>query len=223
MAAQDLDEPFDLCDRDGRSLGRVKARRDVHRDGDWHRALHLWVIVPGASGPRVVLQRRSLAKDTHPGRVDVSVAGHLRAGESVDEALRESDEEIGLAVSPSEVVRLGERRVERVVRAGVDREVQTVLAVSTARAFATLRPHPDEVAALYAVDIAEAHAWLRGAAPSVLAERLDAAGLTHGDRLVEGDLIPGDEAYRAACVERLVAHLRGERFAPLTLDQRDSS
>jgi 8-oxo-dGTP pyrophosphatase MutT (NUDIX family) len=51
----------------------------------------------------VLFQRRSAAKDTWPGAIDVAVTGHYRAGESLAEALREAEEEIGL---PAAAVRV---------------------------------------------------------------------------------------------------------------------
>lgn len=218
MAAQDPDEPFDLCDRDGTLLGKVKSRRGVHRDGDWHRALHLWVILRGEGGPRVVLQQRSLAKDTHPGLVDVSVAGHLRAGETEREALREADEEIGLTVRMEDTVRLGHRRIERVVPGGVDREVQTVFATVSDREFATLRPHPEEVAMLYAVSLVDALALETGEREVIDADALDVDGRASTASLRAGDMVPGDGTYRRRCLERLAAHLRGETFPPMRLE-----
>ncbi len=217
MAAQDPDEPFDLCDRDGVLLGRVKNRREVHRDGDWHRSLHLWVVLRGEGGARVLLQRRSLAKDTHPGLVDVSVAGHLRAGETEREALREADEEVGLTVPLEATVLLGRRRIEKVVPAGVDREVQTVLATVSDAALEALRPHADEVAALYAPSLADALALHRGERQSLVAPGLDVARRQASDVLVEADFVPGDGAYRLRCLEALEAHLRGECFPPMRL------
>ncbi|MDO9022446.1 MAG: NUDIX domain-containing protein [Deltaproteobacteria bacterium] len=218
MSAQDLDEAFDLCDRAGVLSGRVKPRGAVHRDGDWHRALHLWVLLVRGRTRHVVLQRRSHAKDTHPGLVDVSVAGHLGAGESVDDALREAEEEIGLRVSPADTVLLGHRRVEKVVPAGIDREVQTVLATVTDRVFAQLRPHPEEVAALYAPTLADALSLARGEVPSIGAPCLDARRYPSFEQLRAADFIPGDEAYRRRCLESLDAHLRGEAFPLMVLD-----
>src|SRR3954469_2867720 len=98
--AQNPDELFDLYTSEGEPLGRTKARALVHRDGDWHRSVHVWVVLQSAAGPCVLFQRRSTAKDTWPGVLDVAVAGHLRAGETVDDALREAEEEIGLSLAP---------------------------------------------------------------------------------------------------------------------------
>eukprot|EP00465_Bigelowiella_longifila_P013795 CAMPEP_0185257032 /NCGR_PEP_ID=MMETSP1359-20130426/6099_1 /TAXON_ID=552665 /ORGANISM="Bigelowiella longifila, Strain CCMP242" /LENGTH=184 /DNA_ID=CAMNT_0027841911 /DNA_START=219 /DNA_END=772 /DNA_ORIENTATION=+ len=48
---------------------------------------------------RVLVQRRSMNKDTNPGKLDVSAAGHIEVGDdSLDTAMREMDEELGLQV-----------------------------------------------------------------------------------------------------------------------------
>lgn len=150
-AAQDPAERFDLVDEDGRPLGRTKARAEVHRDGDWHRSLHLWIVLRGTD--RVLLQRRSALKDTPPSRVDVSVAGHLRAGESLDDAFREAEEEVGLCVRREDCVRLESRRSVLRTPTVHDRELQEVFLAFTDAPFEALRPSADEVAGLLAVPL----------------------------------------------------------------------
>jgi hypothetical protein len=59
------------------ALGATKRRGDVHRDGDWHRSVHVWLV---DGDGRLLLQQRSVHKDTFPGRWDVSAAGHISAG-----------------------------------------------------------------------------------------------------------------------------------------------
>ena len=39
------EEEFDVLDAKGRPTGRAKARSAVHRDGDWHAAVHVWVLL----------------------------------------------------------------------------------------------------------------------------------------------------------------------------------
>jgi 8-oxo-dGTP pyrophosphatase MutT (NUDIX family) len=134
MPTDDPTELFDLCTPDGHALGRTKSRALVHRDGDWHRTLHVWVVLTATSPTSVLFQRRSLKKDSHAGKVDVSVAGHVRAGETVFDALREVEEEIGLVVRPTELMRLGLRRcVDARQPSHVDREVHAVFAGFTPR------------------------------------------------------------------------------------------
>ncbi|QEC50496.1 NUDIX domain-containing protein [Baekduia soli] len=114
------DELLDVVDEHGRRLG-TKRRGDVHRDGDWHLAFHLWVVGPGG----VLLQRRAQAKASWPGRLDASAAGHLTAGESVADGLREVEEELGVTYRMDELHALGMHRVDEVA----NRELQHVFAV----------------------------------------------------------------------------------------------
>ena len=104
-----------------------KRRGDVHRDGDWHAAMHLWVGGVDEQGAFVLFQRRSETKDTWPGFLDVAVGGHLRAGESFAETVREAEEEIGLDVGYDELVRIGRRFMGK--PGDGDREVQEIFAV----------------------------------------------------------------------------------------------
>lgn len=86
------DELFDVVDEHDHVIGRA-PRREVHAKGLHHRATH--VLVHDEAG-RVFLQRRSLTKDTFPGRWDSSCSGHLDAGEDYKTAARrELGEELG--------------------------------------------------------------------------------------------------------------------------------
>ena len=105
------DEPLDVLHADGRPTGRSKRRGRVHRDGDWHRAVHIWLY---NDRRELLLQKRSRQKDTHPGMWDVSCAGHLTAGDdSRTAAVRELHEELGLEAGPEELRFLWSRRASR--------------------------------------------------------------------------------------------------------------
>jgi isopentenyl-diphosphate delta-isomerase type 1 len=90
------DEIFDVVNERDEVVGR-RPRREVHRDGDRHRAVH--VLVFNARG-QLFLQKRSMSKDTFPGAWDSSASGHVDSGEDYDQcAVREAREEIGLALT----------------------------------------------------------------------------------------------------------------------------
>src|SRR5512133_143627 len=102
------EEMIDLLRDDGTPLGRAKAKSLVHRDGDLHRTAHLWIV---DSARRVLLQLRAATKVNHPSLWDVSVAGHVDAGETaVDAAIREAREEIGIALRAEELRHVATRR-----------------------------------------------------------------------------------------------------------------
>lgn len=157
-------ELFDLCDRNGRLLGSTKLRTLVHRDGDWHRSFHCWVVSPSASGPpQVVLQLRSPEKETWAGLWDVSVGGHYSAGEGVEGGLREIHEELGLTVALDELIYVGKRREEVVYPNGlIDREVQDIYALWREIRLESLHPDPAEVAAVALVPATDLGRLVRG-------------------------------------------------------------
>ena len=94
-------EYFDILDENGNKTGKIKLRSEVHRDGDWHRAVHIWIL--NRKG-EILLQRRCPTKDSNPNMLDVSCAGHLSAGdESLTAAIRELKEELALDVNAEEL------------------------------------------------------------------------------------------------------------------------
>jgi isopentenyl-diphosphate delta-isomerase type 1 len=87
-------ELFQLVDRNGTPIG-VASREACHGNPLLiHLVVHVHVF--DAQG-RLFLQKRSMRKDTNPGRWDTSVGGHVNAGEEVSAALlREAREELAI-------------------------------------------------------------------------------------------------------------------------------
>ncbi|MBQ1240914.1 MAG: NUDIX domain-containing protein [Lachnospiraceae bacterium] len=102
-------EMFDVIDEEGKSIGLIKERGVVHREGALHATSHIWIARPNAlSGYDVLLQKRSLDKDSHPGCYDISSAGHIVAGDGpLDSAIRELEEELGIMAKPEELLEFG--------------------------------------------------------------------------------------------------------------------
>jgi isopentenyldiphosphate isomerase len=210
-AAQDPDERFDVVDEDGRPTGRVKRRADVHRDGDWHRAVHVWVAGRGPDAQAFLLfQRRGLGKDTWPGRLDATVGGHLRAGEDVRQALREVEEEIGVVADPTVLLPLGRRRVVH-EHAGVsDRELQDVLLLVDDRPLTAYRPQRAEVAALVRFDLRDLPAFTAALDAAAVGEVLGPDGPpTTRVRFTGRDRVPDPDGYHGRVVSAVTAALCG--------------
>lgn len=102
-------ELFDICKKDGTPTGRIKERSMVHRNGDFHRTVHMWIIRKGEDGRlQVLLQKRSQNKDAYPGCYDISSAGHMHTGDSFEaSALRELYEELGIKAEKEDLRFIG--------------------------------------------------------------------------------------------------------------------
>lgn len=150
-AAQHPDEVFDVVDGHNRVIGRER-RSVIHARGLLHRAAHLlWTRDDG----RLCLQRRSFRKDSCPGLISTSCAGHLDAGEGYLSAMvRELREENGVAVSPDELARVD------AVPAHPDLGWEFV-EVFLLRGDRPFRIHAPEVDALLWRTPAEADTWAR--------------------------------------------------------------
>jgi 8-oxo-dGTP pyrophosphatase MutT (NUDIX family) len=122
-------ELLDVYAPDGTTHLGVKERAAVHRDGDWHLAFHLWVVCDAG----VLLQRRATTKAAWPGRLDATAAGHLVAGERIEDGLREAEEELGVRFAFGDLAALGVHRVDEHGPVQVNREHQHVFAVRDAR------------------------------------------------------------------------------------------
>jgi isopentenyldiphosphate isomerase len=213
--AQDPAEPFDVTTADGTPTGRVKPRAEVHRDGDWHRAVHVWVAGMDARGaPFLTVQRRSPAKDTWPNRFDATVGGHYRAGETLADTLREVEEEIGIVPDPRALRPLGVRVCANEAQPGiVDREIQDVFLLCDDRPLESFRPNPAELAALIRFPLETLVPFLAGEGSEIDGESLaPAASRAAPITARTEDFIPTVDRYflRIAIAAQHV--LRGERY-----------
>ena len=210
-----MDEKVDILDSHGEKTGEVAWKSEAHRLGLWHRCFHCWIFSPAipSGGPYLLVQRRAAGKDTWPNRLDVTAAGHLESGEqTLEGGLREVEEELGLSVTPDELVPLGTRRSELQIPAGLDREFQEVFLLVRTLSPKDLRLQEEEVAAiarlplddietLYGGGEISAQEWARGETSTVLVSL--------------ADFVPGEDEYllRVVCTAR--TYLVGEHTGAL--------
>lgn len=100
-----MDELIDILDSEGNLTGQTAMKSEAHRKGLFHKTVHVWFFT---SEGEILLQQRGKNKDTHPLLWDVSVAGHIGAGEEIEiAAVREVHEEIGLTISKEDLIKIG--------------------------------------------------------------------------------------------------------------------
>lgn len=95
------DELLDVFDENNKPINVQKMISEIHRDGLWHRASHIWIY---NSKGEILLQLRAEDKFVYPNMWDISAAGHVNANEEpIDSGLREMEEEIGLKVKKEDL------------------------------------------------------------------------------------------------------------------------
>jgi isopentenyldiphosphate isomerase len=208
-----VDEKVDVLDARGALTGRVAWKSEAHRLGLWHRCFHCWIAAPESpSGrPYLFVQRRAAAKDTWPNKLDVTVGGHLGAGESALDGLREVEEELGLTVAAEELIALGTRKTEKKIPAGLDREFQEVFLLVRSLYSRDLRLQEEEVAAVLRLRLDDVELLHKGM--EISAEEW--AGGTSPVSVCLGDFITDEDGYLLRAARAARAALAGERPDPL--------
>ncbi len=202
----DPHELLEVYDPDGHPTGVAKPRGAVHRDGDWHLAFFCWVARPGPNGIELLLQQRALRKDVFPGQFDASSAGHVRFGETLEEAAREVEEELGIRVELAELIGLPRHRQQHHHPNGlIDREHHALHLLAVGPPDGAYRPNPDEVLGLAWIDADYLVALAEGRAESatVRYRPADRPNDPFGPReLRASELVPYDEGYHRRLVEQ---------------------
>lgn len=107
------DEFLNIIDDRARITAESKPRTLVHRDGELHPTVHIWLIKRRDMGVFVLLQKRAHEKEINPDCFDVSAAGHVSQGEEFRHtALKEVHEELGLDIDRSKLEFIGLKRAE---------------------------------------------------------------------------------------------------------------
>lgn len=147
-------EFIDIYDASLRPLGKME-RDEAHKKGQWHQTFHCWVI--NCEKQTILFQIRSKTTKTHPTKLDISAAGHIRSGESVEDGIRELEEELGLRYEIGDLIFAGKRvevsdNNEKNVH---NREYQSVYFCKSNLAIDDYNPDPEEVSGLAEIPLDE--------------------------------------------------------------------
>ncbi|MCP1181970.1 NUDIX domain-containing protein [Paenibacillus sp. 1781tsa1] len=157
-------ERFDIYDDQQHWIGTA-PRSEVHAKGYWHRSFHCWIVRDEGEQRQVLFQRRRDVKDTFPGCYDITAAGHLTAGEQLQDASRELEEELGVHVSFDALTYLftATQQLQGEVRGVpfVDREFSAVYGLCLNQPLEAYVLQPSEVDSLYEVPLDDLLALFR--------------------------------------------------------------
>jgi isopentenyldiphosphate isomerase len=100
-----MPEFIDIVTKQGVPTGKSALKSDIHTKGYYHNTAHVWLYTKEGY---VLLAQRAATKLICPLLWDVSVAGHVDSGETIEHAaIREVMEEIGLTLTTSQLQKIG--------------------------------------------------------------------------------------------------------------------
>ncbi len=207
-----MTEMLAVVTHDGSPTGRLRTRAEIHRNGDWHCTRTVWVVLMReAGGPALVLQQRGLSKETWPGLLDASSAGHLVSGDTYQ--WRELEEEIGLGAPSGPLLELGTRRTTVFHPDGlIDREHQNLWLWLAPNDLRDLRPPEDEIEALISIELAAVQMFATTTDATVAGRRLVAStGQVVSTYVRHGQLAPGLAPYLHQVAGLAWRAIQGER------------
>lgn len=101
-----MEEYFDIVDENGAPTGEKRLRSEAHTQGLWHRTVHVYLFRKKDNNIEFLMHLRAKTKDSHPNKWDTRFGGHLKSGESVEDAVKgELQEELGLILDPPDLIK----------------------------------------------------------------------------------------------------------------------
>jgi isopentenyl-diphosphate delta-isomerase len=180
-----MDELIDILTPDGKPTGKTALKSEAHKNGWFHATVHIWLFT---SDEKILLQKRALTKKVFPGIWDISVAGHIGAGEEIIAgAKREIFEEIGLELEEKDLIKIGTRIHQVIHENGIqDNEHHHVFITELKVSVSDLIMQEEEVAGLELWDL------------KVLKETKN----------LENVLLPRFHKYYCSVYDKIISHLK---------------
>jgi isopentenyldiphosphate isomerase len=210
------EEIFDIYDADMKWVGTA-PRSEVHAKGYWHQSFQCWIVMGEPFNPTLLLQVRHESKDTYPGLLDISCAGHLSAGERVEDGVRELKEELGLEVSFGDLRSCGVVVEEDMINEKlVDREFCHLFIYPCDQPLFSYRIQAEELTGLYEITVRDFKRLL--SQPTTLVT-IEGVSLNKDGRLEENilkiskkDLVPHNEAHYGLLFQEIARWSEERKF-----------
>jgi isopentenyldiphosphate isomerase len=149
-----MEEYIDIVTKNGLPTGKSALKSDIHSKGHYHNTVHIWLYTKKGE---VLLAQRAASKPICPLLWDVSAAGHINAGEPIEQAaIREAEEEIGLTLTEKDLHKIGVNKCFQTYPNGiVDNEFHHTFISELQVGISALKPNENEVKAVKLVSFDE--------------------------------------------------------------------
>lgn len=178
------EERYDIYDEQMNPIG-IKTKTEVHREGYWHKTFQCWMVRMDEEVAYILFQLRHPTKAIFPNKLDKSAAGHLIAGETVAQGVREIEEELGIHVPFDHLSFCGIIPLENETESGlIDREFCHVFTYRCDLPLEAYQMQPDEVSGLFYVSVNDFYQLVYGSKDRCQAQGIIAVGNGRYERQV---------------------------------------
>lgn len=191
-------ERLRIFDEEYNAIGSL-PRREVHKQGYWHETFHCWFVSRRNNRTFLILQLRSKVKKDFPDLFDITAAGHLLDTESVQDGIREVEEELGVKVRMTDLIPVGRIKNELVLHQFIDREFCHVYLYVTSLDHTQYTLQEEEVSGMFQAALEDLQALYKG-----MTSEIEVKGFKVGD--------DGNRSEVAVSVSRESFVPHGERY-----------
>jgi len=153
-------ELLKIFDENKNEIGAA-PRHEVHRLGYWHETFQCWFVSTEQDTHYIYLQLRSQTKKDYPNLFDITAAGHLLSDESLEDGVREIQEELGVDIPFAQLLPLGKIEYEMINGDLIDREIANVFLYKTNHSLNDFTLQEEEAAGMVKIEFSHfSELWL---------------------------------------------------------------
>lgn len=191
-------EYLDIYDEKMIRIG-VATHEEAHEKGFWHRTFHCWIISKEENKRYLLFQKRSPQKKICPNVLDITAAGHLLAGETVEDGIREVHEELGIPINYDDLIPLGVRCSVSEIGQYIEREFSNIFMYECNLPLNEYNLQPEEVAGIVRLELNEGMELFSGEKESAMVSGylLNGSGVKEQTtyEITQNDVIPFIDQY----------------------------
>lgn len=187
-----------IFDKNRNPIG-VATREEVHKVGHWHEVFHCWFVSKEEGKDYIYLQLRSETKKDYPNLLDITAAGHLLADETVENGVREIQEEIGIEVSLDQLEPLGIINYSIIKNDFIDKEFAHIFLYTYNQTFDDFTLQKEEVKGILRAEFDEFYKLWYGEVDMLRVEGIEIdqyGNKVRLERIIDKDeFVPGDVSF----------------------------
>jgi isopentenyldiphosphate isomerase len=173
----------------------VRSRAEVHQAGHWHQTFQCWFLTKVDGEKHIYFQERHAAKADFPGLLDITAAGHMSAGETREDGVREIEEELGIRAGLDDLTYIGCVKGRFSKEGFIDNEFCHVHFYAGEPARESFQFQDGEVEAVVLLKLEEAKRLLRGEAESIPGVRFRPNESEETVQVTRDDFVPHEASY----------------------------